>query len=468
MGFAYSQSMQLILLAVSTVVTVIINFITLNLALMLNGTTVNNKRKALFIIIFSAGQQALIYVLYLSGILHNLFPGPAEAMIRVPSPLMAILFYVLLVRVTKLSKYRCLYVENEIYIYGVAVNMLARIIGDAFFPQTGAAYNYLTDLHRVLAGFILALAFFFVFRHLLQKYKYVMHLNDNLMLPHFKRKLAISILFYFLIYLTATVVPYRTPGLTDDLFCMLLLFVATALYISILMNRVNSTEQKNKDVYIHSLIQVNNEFRELKHDFSNILQGYGGYLDLGKLDKLKKYHDSVTKEMRISGVRLTLGARLEEDPLLISLLIDKETYAEKLGVDFRVSINGKLEREYFTDLDIIRFSSILLDNAIEAAAESAEKKVSLTYYVKQNGNRLYVISNSTKGHVNLDQMLEPGVTTKEGHMGMGLPTARRLVGKYQNCSLNCTSYGNEVTIYVESAKIAGESTNRAEAEPVHA
>lgn len=449
MEFVHSQSMQLILFVVSTAATVVINYLSLNLALMLNGATVRAGKKALFTAILSAAQQALTYGLYFSGLLHSWLPDNAAYIISVPSPFLAILFYVLLVRVTGMSRYRCLHTANEIYIYGVAVHMLAQFMGDVFFAQNGGPYNYLTDMLRVFIALSVSLAFYFVIRHLLQKYRFVMRLNDNVMMPHFGKRLALSVLLYFAVFLSAVAVPISTDEPAVDVLDMLFLFVGAALYVSILMNSASAAELRNKDVYIRSLTEVNGEFRALKHDFVNILHGYGGFIELGKLDRLWRYHESVTKETLGSGGRLTLASRLEEDPLLISLYIDKLNYAEKMGVDLRISLTSRLVRRCFSDLDAVRFMSILLDNAIEAAAESDEKRASLLYYTKQDGHALFVYSNSTKDDVDLDLLLQPGVTTKEGHMGQGLPTARKIIGKYQNCSMNYSSYGHEVTVYVE-------------------
>ncbi len=225
-------------------------------------------------------------------------------------------------------------------------------------------------------------------------------------------------------------------------------------------NRVARAKLQNKAAYISALVKSMDDFRAFRHDFKNILQTYGGYIALDDMPKLKQYHETVVGLSKKTETHMELTKRMTECPATASLLIEKLNYAEKCGVDFQMQFGCSL---YITEeyvLDCCRFFGCLVDNAIEAAADSERKMVVLTWDQKPNGNRLLVLTNSTKKTVDPARWYESGFTTKENHTGLGLSVMMDIVGKHPNCSLNVTSYQNEVSVYVEVLAVSFQDLSK--------
>lgn len=96
-----------------------------------------------------------------------------------------------------------------------------------------------------------------------------------------------------------------------------------------------------------------------------------------------------------------------------------------------------------------RMFACLMDNAIEGAADSTEKKIHVSAEGKANGAKLLIITNSTNAFVDIDDISRHGMSSKEGHSGIGLTTVRKIIGKYGNCTFQMKCYNNEVSAYLE-------------------
>jgi len=60
---------------------------------------------------------------------------------------------------------------------------------------------------------------------------------------------------------------------------------------------------------------------------------------------------------------------------ILGLIMAKYEYAKKMGVDFRVITEGEIDEVKMKISEFCEVLGILLDNAIEAAKDSVEKKL---------------------------------------------------------------------------------------------
>lgn len=445
MEFFYTQQMQLLLFIGSTLITFAFFYLTLNIALMLNGETVSTKQKLKFVLILTVFQQVQIYLLYAIGIMEKI-GLQAELIVTIPNPLTALLFYFMMVKLLGLSKYRILNVLNEVYLYGVAIGILADVISNLLFAHSGGPYNYMLDLLGAISALVLNIAAYCMIRWLLRKYQVVTRLNDAVAATHYKRNFALSIFGYCVVYLFAAVIPAFNRQPVVSILRVMVVFLILALYITLLFWKAQRGVVKNKDVYIHSLNQANDRFNNLKYGFNDILQGYEGYISLKDLEKLEQYHRQVIKEVHKVSAPLNLSKRLDECPALVSILIDKYECADDKGVEIKFGLSTGLELNGMNELDACRCISCLLDNAIEGAAQSEEKVVRFSYQKKTNGRNLYIISNTVEENA---MVAQESTFAKENSVKGRIKTVRKIVGKYPNCTFNISTYQTEHFVYLD-------------------
>lgn len=122
---------------------------------------------------------------------------------------------------------------------------------------------------------------------------------------------------------------------------------------------------------------------------------------------------------------------------LKGLVFYKILESKKLGVDFDVFISKelvdstiKIDIEDFQDLSYI--FGIFLDNAIESASMSDNKKVLFEMYLINKNIIKIVISNTYSGTIDLKKLFKKGYTTKGSFHGNGLYLANKIINKNEN------------------------------------
>ncbi len=316
-------------------------------------------------------------------------------------------------------------------------------------------YNYLRDASVQILGLIVFLLFYFVLRVLL-KYGILRatHTYYNVF-SDYKREWISYILKSVFVYTVYVLIPYFIPG-RYDIFANTLLLLVLSLFYALTVyydyRRALAIDISNRDAHIKALAATLEESNGLRHDLRNILNTYGGYLELGMWDKLREYHVRITNKLTALSPS-SLSGSLEENPALVSLLKAKASYAQSLNVTLRFNVNCALDDFFIDNLDLCRIVGNLADNAIEAAAESERRIVGMNIEAKGEDAKLIVVMNSTAGPVDVGRILLPGETTKQGHSGIGLPNTRKLVSRYGNCAFRVTSYDGEFVAYLEMRRI---------------
>ncbi|HEY9059658.1 MAG TPA: GHKL domain-containing protein [Pseudobacteroides sp.] len=218
-----------------------------------------------------------------------------------------------------------------------------------------------------------------------------------------------------------------------------------AVFILLLMsfyNSIKSTELevKSREVefqkgYIKTLDEIIDGLRGFKHDFNNNVQAIGGYITLNDIEGLKKYYLQLQSDTRRINNTLPLSKYVKNNPALYGLLLSKLSYAELKDIQFIINIMDEYSIERIKIYDLCKVMGILLDNALEAAVESAKKYVELSIAKNSQNAIIIEIINSYAGSPNKEKIFENGYTTKAGHSGFGLWEVKKIISKYQNCSL---------------------------------
>ncbi len=384
----------------------------------------------------------------------NYFPHLAYILITTPNPGFAVLYYIFGVKVLMFSKVRSFAFMGKVYMFHMLTRSVNRLVKSIYLGRNyieAEPYNYLLDASVQILCLIVFLLMYLALRVLL-KYGVLRatHAYYNVF-SDYKREWIAYISKSGFAFMAYVLIPHFIHN-EYDIFANSLLIVVLSLFYALTVyydyRRALVIDVANRDAYIKTLAVSLAKSSGLHHDLRNILNTYGGYLELGMLDKLREYHAKLVNKLTPL-IAPDLNTRLYENPAVVSLLKAKAAYAQNLGVALRLNMDCELCDFFIDNLDICRIIGNLADNAIEAAAESSMKSVSITIDAKSEDAKLIVITNSTRGAVDVERILLEGVTTKAEHSGIGLSNVLDILSRYGNCAFRATYFGYEFVTYLE-------------------
>ena len=225
----------------------------------------------------------------------------------------------------------------------------------------------------------------------------------------------------------------------------LLVYFVFSMY-SIL--RTNKLEQTAKDletekIYNKTLSILHDNIRCFKHDFNNIVQVIGGYIDLNDMNGLNKYYQSLLKECKLNNNLNLLNPQTINTPSIYSLLNNKYYQALQYGITMNFEIFSDLSTINFNIYEFTRILGILLDNAIEAAKETTEKIIEIQFK-SDSKKQLFIIENScADNNISTTKIFEKGYSTKKNNSGIGLWKVHNILSKNTNIDLFTTVKNNK-------------------------
>ncbi len=452
--FAYSREMQIILMFFSFAYNFMIMYYISNLILRIYGENASAKQKALFAFLTGTILQSVwIYFVYFIGGMIS-FTKIQNLIVTSPSPVTALLYCYIGIKTLKLSPKRSIELMGHVYIYFMIIVIMNRMAGFLLFVQDPAHFNYMLDATRHFSNLVISLSIYRLTCRALDRNPALLVVSKTSSFATPRKDLLVFILKAMFIYGCVVSVPILVPSALVAnalILVVLMLFFTAALLFSFYQHE--KVDNQNKNTYINSLIKSSDEFRTVKHDFYNILQTYSGYLSLGDIEACKKYHNSLIGITTQAGDMLDLSRRASENPTLIALLMDKHKRAGQIGVQMDISLKCPLSDLSINEIDLSRAIACLLDNALESAYESIQKRVYFTIEAKTPVSKLIIITNSSLHTVDISQVLTAGMTSKSGHEGIGLNNVCRIMDKYNNCTFKLNCYENEVTAFVEIRQV---------------
>lgn len=225
----------------------------------------------------------------------------------------------------------------------------------------------------------------------------------------------------------------------------LLVYFVFSMY-SIL--RTNKLEQTAKDletekIYNKTLSILHDNIRCFKHNFNNIVQVIGGYIDLNDMNGLNKYYQSLLKECKLNNNLNLLNPQTINNPSIYSLLNNKYYQALQYGITMNFEIFSDLSTINFNIYEFTRILGILLDNAIEAANETTEKIIEIQFK-SDSKKQLFIIENScADNNISTTKIFEKGYSTKKNNSGIGLWKVHNILSKNTNIDLFTTVKNNK-------------------------
>lgn len=286
-------------------------------------------------------------------------------------------------------------------------------------------------------------------------YRIIRYFKFNIKLENMTRKnkvlfvintllgiLAIGTQFYLIVFYSDKMPIYIT--ITSIL--SLLAYFVISFYSLLSTDKFDTTTRdlEEAQLYNKTLTILHDSIRGFKHDFHNIVQSIGGYADRGDLEGLRVYYRQLLQDCGRTNNLTALNPEVINNPAIYNVLATKYHKADEIGVQINLGIFINLNEieKHMKIYEFTRILGILLDNAIEAAAECENKIIHVSFRKEQNRRRLLVIIDNTYKNkdINVDKIYEKDFSTKskETNSGLGLWEVRQILKKNNNLNLFTT------------------------------
>lgn len=247
--------------------------------------------------------------------------------------------------------------------------------------------------------------------------------------------ITVAIQLYLIYYYSAVL-----PG-----YVLLLSTISLLAYIFISFYNLSNTTKlevttrdlDNLKLYNKTLDLLQDSLRTFKHDFSNIVQGIGGYIYNKDIEGLKQYYSELLEDCNKVNNLTTLNPEVINNPSVFGILADKYHKADKLGIKINLDIFMDLNEINMKIYEFTRIFGILLDNAIEASKECEEKIINVCIRFDQKRHKQLFIIENTYNNKDLDtlKIFDKNYTTKEGNSGLGLWQVNKIISKSKHIDI---------------------------------
>ena len=197
-------------------------------------------------------------------------------------------------------------------------------------------------------------------------------------------------------------------------------------------------EQKHLQTYTDEIVELYNEIRGFRHDYAGMLVSMQMAIDSGDLQEIDRVYNEVLVKanQKLRSEKYTyFDLNNIEDSALRSLIAQSIVYARKNDVEFTLEVKDIITRLSIDLLDLVRIMSILLNNAVEGAADSYLKQMEVAV-IKMDFETVIVIQNSCKITMTpSEDLFALGFSTKGRNRGLGLNNVKEILDKYDNIIL---------------------------------
>ncbi|OKP89027.1 GHKL domain-containing protein [Paenibacillus sp. P32E] len=321
------------------------------------------------------------------------------------------------------------------------------------FKQSTANIDYLPYLFTAIAPPVINEIGLRLVRH------YVPQLNKEILQESSKVILFPVIVLFIIIIIS--VYPILTIGNeTGDfnsfhralLVGMWLLFIIALLYMQFQYTHIHKREiEKAKSEqlvqlkdYAAQLEKIYDEFRGFRHDYANILLTLEDGIYREDWKQVKQVYEQTVKPtgqlMRKNEYSFVKLRNLHVSEVK-SILAAKIIMAQQMKIDVALEIEEPIHWIHMELISFTRILSILLDNAIEAAAKTEKAKISIVLLEDPIIQRIK-IENSSGEKVSLRRLGERGYSSKGKGRGLGLYNVQQMLKENNFASLETEVQSN--------------------------
>ncbi|NLX76422.1 MAG: GHKL domain-containing protein [Clostridiaceae bacterium] len=223
------------------------------------------------------------------------------------------------------------------------------------------------------------------------------------------------------------------------IFSLLLILVSavSSVIISRRISKLRAREQELENLVFYNqiLMKAINDLKRVKHNHSNIISSIYGLVKANDWSKLEEFMDDlVSDESKMYSQELISLTSINNGAVL-GILDSKLEKARECDVQLNINIHGEINEINMPISQFCEVLGILLDNAVEAAADSEEKYVKLTI-TGEGKTTSFRIENSCKDKPDISKMFQKDWSTKGEGRGLGLWIVNNIKRKHKNLILN--------------------------------
>jgi len=184
------------------------------------------------------------------------------------------------------------------------------------------------------------------------------------------------------------------------------------------------TELQELTGELETMTTLSDALRSQAHEFANRLHTI---IALIELDRAADAAALASSELALSQALADRLLSAVEEPVLLALLLGKAAQASERGIAFDIELPERLEATPLPARDLITIVGNLIDNALDAAAATAQPRVEVGVATRPDSLRI-TVRDSGPGPGAGERVFDLGVTTKHaaGH-GIGLALVRQTV-----------------------------------------
>ena len=315
---------------------------------------------------------------------------------------------------------------------------LSSITGDAFVIE-----------HEVMFYLgVLLLTYFIIKKIITYFHLELSYFDKDYLYPFFKKTIVAFFGLHILLFISDIV------GTTHHLnsfgsilaaiifICLLLCFFAMNSYKVQVEKEIalkqKKFEQKYLQTYTDEIVKLYNEIRGFRHDYAGMLVSMQMAIDSENLQEIDRVYNEVLVKanQKLRSEKYTyFDLNNIEDSALRSLIAQSIVYARNNDVEFTLEVKDVITRLSMDLLDLVRIMSILLNNAVEGAADSYLKQMEVAV-IKMDFETVIVIQNSCKITMTpSENLFALGFSTKGRNRGLGLNNINEILDKYDNIIL---------------------------------
>ena len=315
---------------------------------------------------------------------------------------------------------------------------LSSITGDAFVIE-----------HEVMFYLgVLLLTYFIIKKIITYFHLELSYFDKDYLYPFFKKTIVAFFGLHILLFISDIV------GTTHHLnsfgsilaaiifICLLLCFFAMNSYKVQVEKEIalkqKKFEQKYLQTYTDEIVGLYNEIRGFRHDYAGMLVSMQMAIDSEDLQEIDRVYNEVLVKanQKLRSEKYTyFDLNNIEDSALRSLIAQSIVYARNNDVEFTLEVKDVITRLSIDLLDLVRIMSILLNNAVEGAADSYLKQMEVAV-IKMDFETVIVIQNSCKITMTpSEDLFALGFSTKGRNRGLGLNNVKEILDKYDNIIL---------------------------------
>lgn len=297
-------------------------------------------------------------------------------------------------------------------------------------------------IYKFIYLFILYLIMFIIIA-LFTKYK--VYFNTSINLDYKSKKLILLNLFLGLITIIIQLIvtfyyinTYPLAFTILNFLSLLAYFIISFYSLNRIINlQIAKIELENSENYNKTLSILYDNVKAFKHDFDNMVFTIGGFINTNDINGLKKYYTSLERDCQKTNNIALLNPQLINNPGIYNLLITKYKKAQNENIEIQLEYFFDFDKLHMPIYDFSRMLGIFLDNAIEAAASSKEKKIKIIFRdtIQSNVQIIQIENSYVSKNINTKKIFEKGITEKDNHLGMGLWEVNQILKRNNNVNL---------------------------------